>query len=312
MISIFTIFSELLILFFIVLIGFLAKKFGLFKLQADYVLTQIILFITLPLLIIYSLDYKISLYIFQDFLWLILLSVIILCVVIVIASLLAKHSKLADSRKGVYEGLLIFGNQGFIGFVLAYLFFKEQGIAYATIFNIFYIILIWTYGIYVVAKHKVSLPLRKFLLNPGVIATIIGLLLLTTPLTLPHTLSVTFEIVGLATIPLSMLFIGSILGNVKGHDLFCYLKHYHLWLVALFRLLLFPLFLLPFLFLPISYEVIMIAVLLTATPSAPTIALYAKKYHCDARFASVGVFLTTVLACFTIPFLYWLFMLLCL
>jgi malate permease and related proteins len=306
MISLFSIFNEFFVLFIIAIIGFGAKRFGIFNKKVDYAFTQLILFITLPLLIIYSLDYKISLYIFKDFLWLLLLSVFILSVAIILAHFLVKPTKLTGSRKGIFQALIIFGNQGFIGFALCYLLFQEQGIAYATIFNIFYLIMIWTYGVYLVSRHKVKLPYWKLFINPGVIATIIGLILLTTPLTLPDTISKSFQLIGLCTIPLSMIFIGSLLGNIKKDDLYCYLRYYPLWLVALFKLLILPLLLFPFLLLHISFEAIMVAIILTATPSAPTIALYAKSFKGDFRLAAVGVFLTTILACLTIPILFWL------
>ncbi|OZM57459.1 hypothetical protein CIB95_08370 [Lottiidibacillus patelloidae] len=306
MISFFSIFNEFFVLFLIAFIGFSAKWFGIFNKKIDFAFTQIILFITLPLLIIHSLDYKISLYIFKDFLWLILLSVFILSIAVIIAHFLVKPIKLSSSRSGVFQALMIFGNQGFIGFALCFLLFKEQGIAYATIFNLFFLILIWTYGVYLVARDKVKLPLWKLLFNPGLIATLIGLILITTPLTLPYTISKSFQLIGLCTIPLSMLFIGSLLGNIKKSDLYCYLRYYPLWLLAFMKLLLLPLLLFPFLLLHISYEVIMVAIILTATPSAPTIALYAKSFKADYRLATVGVFITTLLACLTIPFLFWL------
>ena len=82
------------------------------------------------------------------------MSIFILCISVILASWLRRKATLPEKQKTVYESLIIFGNQGFIGFAIIYLLMAEQGIFYLTIFNICYLILIWTYGIYLFTKRE--------------------------------------------------------------------------------------------------------------------------------------------------------------
>lgn len=65
-----------------------------------------------------------------------------------------------------------------------------------------------------------------------------------------------------------------------------------------------PLLLFPGFLLPIPFAILAVAVLLSASPSAPTTTLFAQQFKGDVYFASIGVFLSTILALLTIPFIY--------
>ncbi|SDI68745.1 hypothetical protein [Natribacillus halophilus] len=47
-----------------------------------------------------------------------------------------------------------------------------------------------------------------------------------------------------------------------------------------------------------------IAVLISATPCAPTVSMYAENYGGDAALASVAVFIPSLAAAFTLPLLF--------
>src|SRR5690625_6187624 len=80
---------------------------------------------------------------------------------------------------------MIFGNEGFIGFAFCYILMSDQGIIYLTLFNICYLVLIWTYGIYLFTKKEQIENWRILFLNPGILATLIGLCILFLPFSLP-------------------------------------------------------------------------------------------------------------------------------
>src|SRR5699024_5531176 len=127
-----------------------------FNSQTNQIITQLMLYITLPALILYSLNTVFTKSMIIDFVWLLMMSIFILSISIVIAAWLRQRAKLPTEQKSVYESLIIFGNQGFIGFAIIYLLMAEQGIIYLTLFNIFYLILIWSYGIYLFTKSEQS------------------------------------------------------------------------------------------------------------------------------------------------------------
>lgn len=297
-------FYEMLALYLISLLGFFVRKKGILNEHANDVLTHLLLFVTLPALILYSLDLNFSLSLFKEFVWLMAMSIYILTISIYLAMWMRKRATLLPHQKIVYESLVIFGNQGFIGYAVSFILFQEQGIVYLTIFNIFYLMLIWTYGIYLFTKTKQSIQWKLIFLNPGILSTIIGIVILSTPITLPLIISNVLENVGKMTIPLSMMVIGSLIAEIEFKRMAIFFKNRYLWKVVLTRLLIIPGLLLPFIFFPLSFPVLVVAILVAGMPAAPTISLYAKKYGEDSQFASFGVLLTTLFCIISIPLLY--------
>lgn len=291
-------------LYLIAIVGFTARKFRILNQHANQVMTQLMLYITLPALILFSLQTTLSMELLIDFIWLIVMSIFVLSISILVAAHLRKKSTLPTNQKSVYESLIIFGNQGFIGVAVIYILMAEQGVIYLTVFNICYLILIWTYGIYLFMKHEQSLNWKVLIFNPGILATVVGLCMLFLPFSWPDFVLTTFEVIGKMTIPLSMILIGSFLADIQLKDFILYGKNGYLWIASILKLIVLPLTLLIFIFLPIPHPLIIVAVLTAAMPSATTTSVYAQKFESDASFASFGVMLTTILCIFTIPVLY--------
>src|SRR5690625_930449 len=174
---------EMLTLYIVGIVGFIVRRKGVLNENANDVLTQLLLFITLPALILYSLDITLSLTLMKEFIWLICMSAYILTLSIFLANFMRKRANLLEAQKAVYESLILFGNQGFIGYAISYILFKEQGVMYLTVFNIFYLMLIWTYGIFLFTKSTQMTNWRLIFLNPGILSTLIGLIVLVTPIT---------------------------------------------------------------------------------------------------------------------------------
>lgn len=296
--------QEMLVLYSIALLGFIMRKVGVMNEHATTVITQLLLNITLPALILYTLDTTFSMAIIIDFLWLVLMSIYVLTISIFLAMLMSKHRGLLIHQKPVYEGLIVFGNQGFIGYAISYIVLGEQGVFYLTLFNVYYLILIWTYGIYLFSKNKDLINWKNITFNPGIISTLIGLGVLFLPISWPATVSSALELVGKMTIPLSMMMIGMLIANIELKEVAAQLKSIQLWKIVFLRLLVIPALLLPFALLDVPISLLLIAVLVSGMPSAPTIFLYAKTYGGDLHLATLGVLLTTLLCGITIPMLY--------
>src|SRR5690625_898112 len=243
-------------LYIMALIGFASRRIKILHSHANQVITQIMLYITLPALILYSLNTNISKDIIIDFAWLITMSIFILSISVFIGAWLRKKAALPLKQKSVYESLIIFGNQGFIGFAIIYILMAEQGIIYLTLFNICYLILIWTYGIYLFTESEQSVNWKTLVFNPGILSTLVGLVMLFIPYKWPSPFLNTFESVGKMTIPLSMILIGSLLADIQWHELRKYSKNIYIWIAAICKLLILPLFLFIFLFLHVPYPLI--------------------------------------------------------
>jgi len=291
-------------LYIMALIGFISRRMEILQSYANQVITQLMLYITLPALILYSLNTTFSIDILTDFAWLVTMSIFILGISVYAGAWFRRKAELPLKQKNVYESLIIFGNQGFIGFAISYILMGEQGVIYLTFFNICYLILIWTYGIYLFTKNEQSVNWKGIFFNPGILSTMIGLGMLFLPFQWPGPLLETLESVGQMTIPLSMILIGSLLSDIRWKDFQKYCKNIYIWIAASCKLLIIPSFLLIFFFLPVPYPLMIIAVLTAAMPSASTTSIYAQKFGGDASFASFGVLVTTLLCVVTIPLLY--------
>lgn len=301
-----TLLQEMLVLYGIAFLGFIVRKKNILNEHTNEVLSQLVLFITLPALILSSLDISFSADIVKDFLWLISMSMYILVLSCILAKWMKKRAVLEQKQKNVYEGLIIFGNQGFIGFAVSFILLGEQGIIYLTIFNLCYLILIWTYGVFLFSKSKHTFNWKEIFWNPGILSTFIGIILFLFPFHLPVMISRGLESLGKMTIPLSMLLIGSLIAKVNNKELYLMIKNSYLWKMALARLLFIPFLLLPFAFLTVPFSLLIIAILVSGMPAAPTITLFSQKYGGDTLFASLGVLITTLLCIFTIPLLYFI------
>ena len=304
MLSVSTFALSMIPLYLMAIIGFTARKFHVFSKDANQVITQLMLYITLPALILFSLQTTFSIELLIDFIWLVIMSIFVLSVSVFIAAHLRKKAALPAKQKSVFESLIIFGNQGFIGFAVIYILMAEQGIIYLTIFNICYLILIWTYGIYLFTRQDRSVNWSVLFFNPGILATLVGVCMLFLPFSWPDMILTTFEGVGKMTIPLSMILIGSFLADIEMKDFLLYGKNIYIWIASILKLIILPLSLLVFIFLPVPHTLIIVAMLTAAMPSATTTSVYAQKFGADASFASFGVMLTTILCIITLPIIY--------
>lgn len=303
-----TFFYQLAVLYLIAVVGFLAKRKKVIQPTADTIMTQIILYITLPSLIIYALDIPFSHQLLSEFTILFILGFFVLLSIMLFSAWYVKLRSLPEQMVAVQQGVMIFGNQGFMGVALILVLFQEEGLMYATVFNIPLFLLIWTYGIYLFIKDNKHYKLSSVLLNAGVIATVTGTFLFITPLTLPALISDTLREIGQMTVPLSMLLVGSLIANIPLAKIIAHMKAEVTWVAIGTKLFLMPLLLAPFLYLlPHMFLPIIIGMLVCAMPTASTISMYATRYGGDAEYASVIVALSTILAMLSLPLLYFIF-----
>ncbi|ADU30258.1 AEC family transporter [Evansella cellulosilytica] len=302
-------FYEMGTLFVFAAIGFIVKYLKVIPETSNHVMVQLILYITLPALIIYSMDVTLYSNFLIDFFWLMILSCVMLLIATGLATLLSKNASLKQSQKAVFQALVIFGNQGFIGYAICYLLLGELGILYAAVFNLSFLIYIWSYGIYIFVKDKQKISIKNIFLTPGMASTICGIVILLLPYQLPLFINNVLYSIGSMTIPLSMLFIGCIIADNK-FLLSQFILNKFLWIAVFTKLVIVPLSLFPSLIFTISLDVVMVAILIASMPSAPTTPMFAKKYAGDDIFASIGVSLSTLLSFITVPFLYFLLFLL--
>ncbi len=150
-------------------------------------------------------------------------------------------------------------------------------------------------------------PAKARLLNPGLLATMIGFVLFISKVSLPYVIIRPMQMIGDTTIPLALLATGISLAQIPLKDL---TRPIDIWVTSFIRLIVLPavilLILLPFHF---NQYLIAIPAILIGTPTALTAGVFALNYGCDDQLASKGVVLSNFLAIITMPLVVWAVML---
>lgn len=235
--------------------------------------------------------------------------------VILLSLLLVKIIKVNGISQGVFQFSLIFGNTSFMGYPVALAAFGQQGLFYMAVYDMMFSVFAWTYGVVIMSRPSLAegektawnfLQLRRIkkMINPPILAVMIGFILMASPFTMPAVIGQTFEMIGSITIPLAMIFIGSVLGDTELRTLFQDGKAF-LW--SLLRLTFLPLTVYGILrFFNFDGYLINIPVLFASMPVAAMTSIFAAKYKNDYHLASRLIFISTFLSIFTIPLVMWI------
>ncbi|MEJ6949628.1 AEC family transporter [Natronospora cellulosivora (SeqCode)] len=299
--DIYVLVNQILVLFLIILLGFILRKRDIFTEDMTVGLSRILIEIIIPALIIDAmLSITLSAEIIRNLILMTIMSFLAYFFVLLFASVISIKVKTSKAKKDIFKFLLIFGNVGYMGIPVISSVFSPEAVVYIIINNIIFNVYIWTYGVQLLTRdhNKESKIEWKKLINNGTIALIIGFFLLITQINIGP-LRGSIEIVADMTFPLSMLIIGSSLSNVKIINV---IKDKYIYYVIFLKLIFIPLLAL-FVLKNTALPTILVdtLVILLAMPSGANTVIFAEKYKSDYKFASEGVFITTLLSLFTIP-----------
>ena len=203
-------------------------------------------------------------------------------------------------RKPLMELLISVTNTMFIGVPVAEPVFGSQAVFYIAMSCIPFNVLLYTYGVWRMNQsgERVKLHLKDMVCVP-LIATVAALLIFVLDIPVPAVAKELCSTLSAATMPMSMLVIGSSLGRVSLLDAF---KEKSLYFVSLVRLVLVPLLTLPVLRLITADPVLLGAmVIIAGCPSGIVVTVLAIQYGRDAEYTSKGILLDTVLSMVTLP-----------
>ena len=200
----------------------------------------------------------------------------------------------------LFDLLIAVMNNMFIALPVVETLFGSQAVFYCSLSCIPFNILLYTFGIYRLqgGEGKGSVRLRDIFSVP-LLATLAALVIFLLQPPVPPVLKELASTMSAATMPLSMIVIGSSLGSVSLLDAF---KKGKLYLMCVLRLLLCPL--LVWLLAGLMTDDLMLrvtATIIAAAPSGVVVSVLAIQYDRDAVFTSEGVLLSTVFSMLTIP-----------
>lgn len=294
--------QQMIVLFLIMLVGFIAYKKDYINDNASKKLSSIVVNIANPALIlssILSMDNTIT---GKDLLTTVVIAAVLYGGLLLISIFVPKLFRVPKASYGAYRVMTVFSNIGFMGFPIISSVYGSSALLYATLFLIPYNVLIYTYGIQTMKTTKSEEKEKPHLgqiLNIGVIACILAIVLFVCRVKLPSFLGSVISMLGNLTSPLSMMVIGASMAVIDFKKL---LSDYKLLLFSAFKLLVLPilgtLLLKQFVANEVIYGVTMV---MLATPVGSMTAMLAQEYDGDYELASKGVMLTTLLSVVTLP-----------
>jgi predicted permease len=278
-------------------IGVVARKTQIMTDAVNRGLAELLLYVTLPFMIVVSFQMEFSRDLLMNAALLLLISLVIHTAAVFIGKALFKNVQ-PDKNK-VLRFATVFSNCAFMGFPVLDSIYGQIGVFYGSIYVVAFNIFLWTYGIVLFTNDKDWKVLRKVLYNPGNIAVVAGVTLFYFSLRLPDPLHRMFQMVGGTTTPLSMIIVGARLANTRVRDV---LTDSAVYAITLIRLIVLPLAVFFLLRLtPLDPIALGVCVLAVAMPAAANTTIFAERYHANPEFASRCVFVTTILSIVTIP-----------
>jgi len=296
--------TVMLTLFAIVVVGYMAGKWGYMGGTFDKRLSKLVIDITCPALILSSAmtgqlpDRRLILP-------LLLVSVITYAVLAVVAwnipRFLTKHS----GDEGPMGFAIMFGNVGFMGYPVVASIFGHEAVFYAAVLNVVNTFTVFTIGtMLITGRDKVEEGRfqKKVLYSTPMLSAYLTMLIVALEIdNIPDFISQPLTMLGNITVPAALLIIGSSMSHLP---LRAMLGNQSVYITTFIRLVAVPLSMYYFcMFLGFSPFVVAVNTVVIAMPVATYGTILCLRYGKDTTFITEVTFITTLLSMITIPLL---------
>lgn len=291
--------KQMIIIFILILTGFVLYKKQLISKYASKDLSALVINICSPGLIIVSMFNDLSAVSRESVIRMGIIAICFFLFLSLFGYLLVKVLKIPEAEKTAYILMTIFGNTGFIGIPVALAIIGPESMVYVVVFNFFYNVYIYTFGIMLLKKGTEGVKTSwKDMVSPGLVACVIAFCIYWFEWNPPEGVAAVAGYYGNACTLLSMIVIGISLANMKVTEV---LGNKRLLLFTLIRFVLFPVAA-ALLLKPLLPDRIMRAtvVLMTALPAGNMPAMLSEQYGKDAKTIAEGIIVTTLLSVLTI------------
>jgi len=290
--------QQVIVLFLLIGTGMLAVKTGVLKLENKQALSNLLVYVIVPAMIVNSYRMEFSAEILHNLLAAFGMSILAILVGTVITLALTARKK--SSRTPIFRFACIFSNAAYMGFPLISALFGSEGLLYASAYVTVFNILLWTMGYgFVSGSSSVKEVGRSLLHTPVLYAVAVGLAVYLLQIPIPNLIAQPLELLAGMNTPLSMMITGMLIaaGSVKS-----IVTDGHIWQLAAVRMLLIPAVCLAlFSLLGFHGTAAQVVVLLECCPAAAITSVFAVQFGHDEHFAAGSVVLTTLLSIIILP-----------
>jgi hypothetical protein len=299
--------NQMIQLFLILGLGYFLFKINILDEDFNKKLNRLILNVTTPAMIISSVTGNSETNI-NTLLFVFVIAVIVYIALPIIGYVVVKLMRIPKRQQGLYIFMTVFSNIGFMGFPVMKSIFGQEAVFYTAIFNMIFNILVYSLGIVLInygkdTKVKYN---KKDLLSPGIIASLIAIIIYLSQITLPSVIVNCLSMVGDTTTPLAMMMIGATLGTINIKNVFNELRMYPYTII---KQIIIPIISYPILAYFIKDPLILgITLINIAMPVGNSAVIFSYAYDGDVELAAKGVFITTLMSIITIPLIVSLFL----
>lgn len=304
-ISLWYVASQMVVVSLPILLGWGAHKLGFMDEAFDARLSQLILNICLPCMILASVATSTELPTTDDMLAAMLAATVLCLVCLAVAFALTALLRVPCGAAGAYRFMVAFGNCGFIGFPVISAVYGSEALLIAAIGLIPLNFFIYSAGVMMFSGAEGGLKRQMRSIAacfkiPAMMASLVVLACTVTRFTGFGVLGQSLDIVGQLTTPAALLLVGSSIARYSPLSMFSNPRAY---VAALGRLLVAPLvgLLVLKLLMPVDPGMLGILVLQSAMPVATNGTLFCLQYGVDTKPMMQGTFLSIVASIATIP-----------
>lgn len=299
-----TVFLKIAAIFAMTAIGFAASKIGILPAESKKYLSNLLLFITSPCMIIGSMTSQtLDAHTFELMIQIVAGSFVFFIAAMGISFLIVKLMRCDRDDAGVLMVIITAVNTGFMGFPVTKAIFGNTYFFLMVIQNIVLNIYLYSMMVYQMnygfRKKEGIKGMLMPMLNMCTYALIIGMVLMLLKVQLPDILADFINTIGDATIPVSMIVVGVQLSESSIRKM---LTNKRLITASLCNVILIPV--LTFLavnWLPLAPESKLILIFAAAFPCAVVSTAIALKENRNAALMAEGVAMTTLLSMGTLP-----------
>ena len=293
--NILTVGNYVLILFILIGVGFVSAKTKLLTNKSAKEITDFVLYIVTPCVIINSYCREFDRAMLSGFIITMIAAVVSFAINILLSHLLIRDKDCAREKTLRFGS--VFSNCGYMSLPLQSALLGEEGVFYGATYIAVFQVVLWTYGVILMSGNVKNVSLKKIIINPGVIGTTIGLMIFIFSIPIPFTVLEPIKYLAALNTPLPMVIVGFHLASAS-------LKVTGLsaWSAIVFRLIVSPLLMLFGLYaFGITGVVLTACTIAAAAPFAAATTMFSEKFGADTALSATGVSLTTLMSIITMP-----------
>lgn len=293
--------NQLLILFSMILLGYILFKTGIMSVSFNKQLSRFILNVTTPAMILSSVMDEETTLSTKTVMITFVVAIAMYLILPLLAKLITFIVRAPKQQAGIYDFVGIYGNIGFMGFPLISAILGPNALLLTAIFNIIFNFSAYSVGILIITKGSGRDEKMSFekLRSPGIILSVLAVIVYLLHISFPQTIITVTTNVGSLTPPLAMMMIGSTLATMPVKEM---ITEKRMYLFLVLRQILVPLLCWPVMKLLIHDTLLLtVTFIMLIVPVGNTSVLFATNYDLDTKLAAKAVFITTLFCVATIP-----------